>query len=102
MNTTGLVTTITDELIEQLEALTCIDEGGAVLIHTDQVRCLLSELRRLRAENAELAKDAGRYRWLSHVGELTPDQFGAINEWLWCDGDFTYIAKAIDIAMATQ
>lgn len=28
------------------------------------ITALTAELRRLRAENAELAKDAGRYRWL--------------------------------------
>lgn len=29
-----------------------------------KITAIVAELRRLRAENAELAKDAGRYRWL--------------------------------------
>lgn len=71
MNTTSPVMTVTDDLIEQLEALTCFDESGVVLIHTDQIRYLLTELRRLRAENAELARDAGRYRaWESIIDEV--------------------------------
>lgn len=29
-----------------------------------KITAIVAELRRLRAENAELAKDAGRYRWM--------------------------------------
>ena len=144
MSTTGPVMTVTDELLAELDHSVRVvwhDEDSVVIA----VDALTSELRRLRAENAEmaqslaesrandqaamgwltslrwasgdrgermlpelvthiegLAKDAGRYRWLSHTDELTSDQFSAINEWLWGDGDFTYVARAIDTAMATQ
>jgi hypothetical protein len=55
--TTAPVVTVTDELIEQLNALTCLNESGAVMIHVDQVRALL-------AERAELKRDAEEYRKL--------------------------------------
>lgn len=96
MNTTSPVITVTDDLIEQLEALTCIDEGGAVLIHTDQVRGLLTELRRLRAENAELTKDAERYRFLRDLPEGS--EYEEIGNYPGCWWD-----DSIDAAMrATQ
>jgi hypothetical protein len=53
---TALVVSVTDELVEQLSALTCRDEGGAVLIHADQMSALL-------AERAELLRDAKRLDW---------------------------------------
>ena len=41
------------------------DEGDFMSAASPQtIITLTSELRRLRAENAELAKDAGRYKWL--------------------------------------
>ena len=63
MNTTGLVMTVTDELLAEL------DRGVRVVWRDDDatviaVDALTAELRRLRAENAELANDADRYRWL--------------------------------------
>lgn len=98
MNTTGLVMTVTDELLAELEeaasnatqdawellpgtdlsgpeiiangesiAWVLDSEADAVYIATANpatITALTAELRRLRAENAELAKDAGRYRWL--------------------------------------
>ena len=65
MNTTGLVTTVTDELLADLDlSVRAVwhDDDAAVVA----VDALTAELRRLRAENAELAKDAGRYRWTLH------------------------------------
>jgi hypothetical protein len=67
--TTPIVMTVTDELVEQLSALTCFDEGGAVLIHSDQVRVLL-------AERAELKRDAERYRWLRYACDNDPANLG--------------------------
>jgi len=119
MNTTGLVMTVTDELLAELEAAAdvfpdyewdsntepffngpsgeslgggstgfyCVygqpfeidDEtyDGPTLVEAcpleqakficeakPTIKMLTAELRRLRAENAELAKDAGRYRWM--------------------------------------
>ena len=99
--TTSPAMTVTDELLAELDRSVRVvwrdDDAAAIAVDT-----LTAELRRLRSENSELAKDAGRYQWLRDVGELTSDQFGAINEWLWGDGDFTYIARAIDTAMAAQ
>jgi len=63
MSTTGLVMTVTDELLAELDRSVRVvwrDDDAAVIA----VDTLTTELRRLRAENAELAKDAGRYRWL--------------------------------------
>ena len=54
--------TVTDELLAELEAKT--EKFVGFGIRSDKVSLLLTELRRLRAENAELAKDAGRYRWI--------------------------------------
>ena len=62
MNTTGPVTTVTDELLAELELCESCDCG--LDMDRAEVRTVMSELRRLRAENAELAKDAGRYRWM--------------------------------------
>lgn len=149
MSTTGIVLSLTDEQLKDIdeycEMTQHIESGEQACVSLYELRGLLEELSRLRAENAELAqslaesrandqaamgwltslrwasgdrgermlpelvthiegmaKDAGRYQWLRDAGELTSDQFGAINEWLWGDGDFTYIARAIDTAMATQ
>ena len=98
MNTTGMVITVTDELLAELEeaasnatqdawellpgtnlsgpeiiangesiAWVLDSEADAVHIATSNpatITALTAELRRLRAENAELAKDAVRYQWL--------------------------------------
>lgn len=63
--TTSPVMTVTDELLAEL------DRGVRVVWRDDDatviaVDALTAELRRLRAENAELAKDAGRYRAIRH------------------------------------
>jgi hypothetical protein len=63
--TTSPVTTITDGLLAEIEA----DYLDAASVRADRDECLMiaaiiTELRALRAENAALAKDAGRYRWL--------------------------------------
>lgn len=101
MSTAGLVTTVTDELLEELEeaasnatqdawellpgtnlsgpeiiangesiAWVLDSEADAVHIATANpatIAALTAELRRLRAENAELAKDAGRYRFVREL-----------------------------------
>ena len=55
--TTSPVMTVTDELLAELDT-------HYRSVNDDSRALLITELRRLRAENAELAKDAGRYRWL--------------------------------------
>lgn len=84
--TTSPVMTVTDELLAELEELAfeCNQHGGnwyeprhmaafpeyscdqdfVVSASPATITALTAELRRLRAENAELAKDAERYRWL--------------------------------------
>ena len=103
--------TVTDELLAEL------DRGVRVVWRDDDatviaVDALTAELRRLRAENAELAKDAGRYRWLrDSIWYVGPDDFycgegGDMNEYENhnCQADTldTAIDTAIDTAMATQ
>ncbi len=62
MSTTGMVMNVTDELLAELDAKT--EKFVGFGIRSDTVARLVTELRRLRAENADLANDAGRYRWL--------------------------------------
>ena len=142
--TTSPVTTLTDELIAELELLTSkatqgnwwIDSHGHTMIAEDtldivfsmpstkgairhpetgnlsswrndwdasyiatanpkNMQTLLGELRRLRAENAELKRDAERYRWLikctgSSIAHLT------LGSSMFSDED---IDAAIDAAM---
>lgn len=72
MSTTGPVMTVTDELLAEIaqELNRCKfsddDDGDESWpsIRGEAVSALTAELRRMRAENAELAKDAGRYRWM--------------------------------------
>ena len=61
MNTTGLVMTVTDELLAELEAKT--EKFVGFGIRSDKVSLLISELRRLRAENAELERVVKDVRW---------------------------------------
>lgn len=56
--------TVTDELLAELEQQSVRDPGGAFPVRYAVISELTAELRRLRAENVELAKDAGRYRWM--------------------------------------
>ena len=61
MNTTGLVTTVTDELIEELE---CASKTyGGMQVDRSKAAYILDEFRRLRAENAELARVVKDVRW---------------------------------------
>lgn len=53
----------------------------------------------LIARIKELEKDAARYRWLRESGQLSEQEFGVINEWLWADGEFGDISAAIDEAI---
>ena len=60
MNTTGMGMTVTEELLAELELCESCDCG--LDMDRADVRTVMAELRRLRAENAELAKDAGMWR----------------------------------------
>ena len=99
--------TVTDELLADLDlsvrAVWHDDDAAVVAVDS-----LTAELRRLRAENAELAKDAGRYRALRH--SLGWKQHCSHTE-MPCISDpispfVTYTCEgldtAIDTAMATQ
>ena len=72
------------------------------------ITALTAELRRLRAENAELAKDAGRYRWLrDSIWYVGPDDFycgegGDMNEYENHNCQAETLDTAIDTAMAAQ
>lgn len=95
MNTTGMVMTVTDELLAELDRSVRVvwrDDDAAVIA----VDTLTAELRRLRAENAELAKDAGRYRF---ARKLENDCF-MLNTLQRVSG--SELDTAIDAAMATQ
>ena len=61
MSTTGLVTTVTDELLAELDSSVRVvwrDDDATVIA----VDALTAELRRLRAENAELAQSLAESR----------------------------------------
>ena len=60
MSTTGMVMSITDELLAELEAKT--EKFVGFGIRSDKVSLLLTELRRLRAENAELSQSLSESR----------------------------------------
>ena len=60
MSTTGPVMTVTDELLAELEAKT--EKFVGFGIRSDTVARLVTELRRLRAENAELAQSLAESR----------------------------------------
>ena len=62
MNTTGLVMTVTDELLAELEQQSVRDPGGAFPVRYAVISELTAELRRLRAENAELAQSLAESR----------------------------------------
>ncbi len=97
------VTTLTDELIADLErAVSDATEGAP----NDTLADLLSELRRLRAENAELKRDAERYRWLrDSIWYVGPDDFycgegGDMNEYQNHNCQAEELDHAIDTAMS--
>ena len=98
MNTTGMVMTVTDELLAELEL-------HYRSVNDDSRALLICELRRLRAENADLAKDAGRYRWLcASVWYVGPEPRGDTEAVSWHDHNETKsgVTQAIDTAMATK
>ena len=57
MNTTGMVMTVTDELLAELEA-----GINSMTMRTAYVSLIVAEIGRLRAENAELAKSLAESR----------------------------------------
>jgi len=71
--TTPVIQTLTDELLGEIEAYGC-EQVSAM-----QAEALIAELRTLRAENAELRKDAGRLDWLADLNSpaqvMLPIQF---------------------------
>ena len=104
---TSPVMTVTDELLAELDlSVRAVwhDDDAAVVA----VDALTAELRRLRAENAELAKDAGRYKWLrDSIWYVGPDDFycgegGDMNEYENHNCQADTLDTAIDTAMATQ
>ncbi len=101
METTAAVQKLTDELLGEIEQ-EALDGGYAYPEHTLR---LLYELRTLRAENAELRKDAGRYRWLrDSAWYVGPDEFycgegGDMNEYENHNCRAETLDAAIDAAM---
>lgn len=68
------------------------------------IMALTAELRRLRAENAELAKDAGRYRWIvkkSTYG-ISYRQCPELTLPIYAPDHRDGLGDAIDTAMADQ
>lgn len=101
--TTSPVMTVTDELLAELEQQSARDPVGAFPVRYAVISELTTELRRLRAENADLAKDAGRYRHIRADG--IPDEAIAMVDSYY--GDLELVSPdrldaAIDTAMATQ
>lgn len=94
------VMSLTDEMLEEIkeECDSCIEvrllgRTGALLVE---------ELRRLRAENAELAKDSGRLDLLDSLCEAYG--FEGIhdgNRWM-IDGPFRNVRDAIDAMESAQ
>jgi len=62
MNTTGMVMTVTDELLAELEQQSVRDPGGAFPVRYAVISELTAELRRLRAENAGMAQSLSESR----------------------------------------
>lgn len=81
------------------------DAVHIALANPATIAALTAELRRLRAENAELAKDAGRYRWLrDSIWYVGPDDFycgegGDMNEYQNHNFNAEALDTAIDAAM---
>ena len=73
MNTTSLVMTVTDELLAEPEEITSRQPGALLSVRSSSMNLIYSELRRLRADNAELeqslaesrANDQASMAWLS-------------------------------------
>ena len=145
MNTTGLVTTVTDELLAELE---CASKTyGGMQVDRSKAAYILDEFRRLRAENAELAqslaesrandqsamgwltslrwasgdrgermlpdlvthieelaKDAGRYRWIAKLSTYGIDcrQRPSLTLPIYAPDHIDSLGVAIDTAMAAQ
>ena len=118
--------TVTDELLAELEELAfeCNQHGGnwyeprhmaafpeyscdqdfVVSASPETITALTTELRRLRAENAELAKDAGRYRWIvkkSTYG-ISYRQCPELTLPIYAPDHRDGLGDAIDTAMADQ
>ena len=96
--TTPPVMSVTDELLGEIES--ACEAEPIVELGRSTIRTLTAEISRLRAENAELANDAVRYRWLRERIENKGDMVIAkcsewsIESWSGDDPDAT-----IDAAM---
>ena len=89
--TTSPVTTLTDELIAELDTISkyanLVADGESEQEYLSSLAGRsLREISRLRAENAELKRDAERYRWLANNSAIIHSQF----------------CEAIDAAMQNQ
>lgn len=99
MSTTGMVMSITDELLAELEA-----GINSMTMRTAYVSLIVAEIGRLRAENAEMAKDAGRYRWIvkkSTYG-ISYRQCPELTLPIYAPDHRDGLGDAIDTAMAAQ
>ena len=104
MNTTGMVMTVTDELLAELEA-----GINSMTMRTAYVSLIVAEIGRMRAENAELAQSLAESRandqaamgWLTSLclasgdrGErMLPDIVTHIEELAKDAGRYRWIAK---------
>ena len=102
---TAPVMSVTDELLAVLDAKT--ENFVGFVIRSDTVARLVTELRRLRAENAELAKDAARLQFVIDE-EITISKMNGTGtpmvyqcQWHDCRQTEWYssLAEAIDTAM---
>ena len=60
--TTSPVLSVTDELLAELEEITSRQPGALLSVRSSSMNLIYSELRRLRAENAEMAQSLAESR----------------------------------------
>jgi hypothetical protein len=95
--TTPAYPSVTDELLAAID-VQMMFPSGADGVNNRVWRALRDELRRLRAENEELARDAGRYRWLQrYMGSNVKEgwdvvcQLGGVCSWVGWDAMDQYL-----------
>jgi len=71
--------TVTDELLAELIEITSQDQDDILHAKAGSMLAIYSELRRLRAENAELKRDAARLEWLIADQAIIYEQNGSIS-----------------------